>query len=163
MDRMTNTFPESQFQQPPAGNTAGYPADAGAGVQGAPLSPEEKDTVRRGVFGALSYVSQADPGFFATFVEGAAGAKVLAAAPDSVRDLLTGGLILPEVSSPEEFQAAAIPNLRSALALVESRDPAAADALKQLVLQAVQAVAEASKGVSAAEHQAVAAIRQALG
>jgi len=160
MDAMTNTYPSDQptFNQPPAGNVgapAGTPAQPG-------LTAEERNTVRRGVFGALSYVSQADPGFFATFVEGAAGAKVLAGAPASVRDLLTGGLILPEASSPEQFRASAIPNLTAALHLVRSREPAAADALEQIVLQAVQAVAEASKGVSPAEQDAVAAIRQAL-
>lgn len=153
---MTNTIPDPgqpQYNQPPTGQT---PAASGA------LTAEESNTVRQGVFGALAYVSQADPGFFAAFAESAAGAKVLAAAPAEVKQLLGGGLTLPQAKSMEEFKATAMPNLHSAIQLVAAKNPQAAASLKQVVLQAVQAVAQASKGVSANEQQAVAAIQQAL-
>lgn len=170
-----NTFPadqpqfnQPQFNQPPAGNSmpdagvqGGVPTQA-TGAQGTALSDAEKDTVRQGIFGALAYVSQADPGFFATFSESAAGAKVLGAAPAEVKDILSGGLVLPQAKSAEEFKASALPNLHQAIQIVQAKNPQAAASLKQVVLQAVQAVAQASKGVSDTEQQAIAGIQQAL-
>ena len=76
--------------------------------------------------------------------------------------LLTGGFILPEAQSPEEFDASVVPDLQAAIATVEAKDPADAAALKQVVLAAAQQVAEASKGVQPEEQQAVETIRQAL-
>ena len=111
------------YSQPPAANTmptmptAPTMPTGPAATTASVITDDEKTAIRQGVFGALAYVSQADPGFFATFVESAAGAK----------------------------------------------DPAAGAALRQVVLQAVEAVAAASKGVSANEQQAIAAIRAALG
>ena len=117
----------------------------------AEYTEQETDQVRRAVLNAMAYVSKSDPGFFAAFSESAAGARALAAAPENVRSLLTGGFILPEV-----------PDLQAALASVSAKDPADAEALKQVVLAAVQQVAEASKGVQPEEQQAVDRIRQAL-
>ncbi len=150
-----NAFPQQdqpRFNQPPAANS----------TQGAALTADDQNTIRQGVFGALAYVSQADPGFFASFVESAAGAKVLAAAPADVKQLLAGGLTLPQAKSMEEFKATAMPNLHAAIELVQAKNPQAAADLKAVVLQAVQAVAAASKGVSANEQAAIAAIQQAL-
>ena len=123
---------------------------------------EENTDIRRAVLGAMAYVSKADPGFFATFSQSAAGAKVLAQAPEPIRDLLAGGFVMPEAVGPEGFEAATVTNLREAIALVASKNPADADALRQVVLTAVQQVAEASKGVSATEQDAVARITEAL-
>lgn len=128
----------------------------------AEYTEQEQDQVRRAVMGALAYVSKADPGFFATFSESAAGARALAAAPEQIRNLLTGGLIMPEAQSPQEFDAGVVPDLQAAVQLVASKDPADADALKQVVLAAVQQVAEASKGVQPEEQAAVDQIRGAL-
>ena len=55
-----------------------------------------------------------------------------------------------------------MPNLRAAVELVESRDPAAAAALRQVVLTAVNEVASASKGVSAEEQAAITRLQEAL-
>ena len=79
-----------------------------------------------------------------------------------LRDLLAGGLIMPEASSPQDFDASVVPNLQAAVHLVAAKDPAWADALKQVVLTAVQQVAEASKGVTAEEQSAVDRIREGL-
>lgn len=136
--------------------------DLGQDEPMADFTDQEKDSIRRAVLGALAYVSKADPGFFATFSESAAGAKALAAAPGELRDLLAGGLIMPEASSPQDFDASVVPNLQAAVHLVAAKDPAWADALKQVVLTAVQQVAEASKGVTAEEQSAVDRIREGL-
>lgn len=128
----------------------------------AEYTEQETDQVRRAVLNAMAYVSKSDPGFFAAFSESAAGARALAAAPENVRSLLTGGFILPEAQSPEAFDASVVPDLQAALASVSAKDPADAEALKQVVLAAVQQVAEASKGVQPEEQQAVDRIRQAL-
>lgn len=39
------------------------------------FTTEEKDALRRAVFGALAYVSRADPGFLAGFRESAEGTQ----------------------------------------------------------------------------------------
>lgn len=122
----------------------------------------EIEQVRRAVLGALAYVSKADPGFFAAFSESAAGAKALSQAPEQIRGLLTGGMILPEAKSPEEFDAAVVPDLQAAISAVAAKDPADAEALKQVVLAAVQQVAEASKGVQPEEQAAIEKIRAAV-
>ena len=111
----------------------------------------------------MALVSRADPGFFAAFFESAAGAKALSAAPATVQQLLAGGLLLPEASSLEEFRAQAVPKLRAAVQIVDAKEPDAGAALRQVVLEAVEAVGAASKGVSGNEQQAIAAIRSALG
>ena len=128
----------------------------------AEYTEQETDQIRRAVLNAIAYVSKADPGFFAAFSESAAGARALAEAPENVRALLTGGFILPEAQSPEEFDASVVPDLQAAIATVEAKDPADAAALKQVVLAAAQQVAEASNGVQPEEQQAVETIRQAL-
>lgn len=128
----------------------------------AEYTEQEQEQVRRAVLNALAYVSKADPGFFAAFSESAAGARALAAAPENVRSLLTGGFILPEPQSPEEFDASVVPDLQAAISAVAAKDPNDAQALKDVVLTAVQQVAEASKGVQPEEQQAVDAIRAAL-
>lgn len=47
----------------------------------ADFTDQERDTIRTGAFGAIALVSNADPGFFATFKESMAGSKALATAP----------------------------------------------------------------------------------
>lgn len=128
----------------------------------AEYTEQETDQVRRAVLNAMAYVSKSDPGFFAAFSESAAGARALAQAPENVRKLLAGGFILPEQQSPQEFDASVVPGLQAAISTVAAKDPADAEALKQVVLTAVQQVAEASKGVKPEEQQAIDQIRQAL-
>jgi tellurite resistance protein len=55
-----------------------------------------------------------------------------------------------------------VPDLQAAVGVVAAKDPADAQALKDVVLAAAQQVAEASKGVSPEEQQAVEKIRAAL-
>lgn len=128
----------------------------------ADYTDQDKYLIRQGVFGALGYVSKAQPGFFAAFSESMAGAKALAAAPAEVQEILKGGFTLPAASSPEEFDASVVPNLKAAVDLVAGKDPAAADALRSVVRTAVTEVAAASKGVTADEQAAIARIEEAL-
>lgn len=127
------------------------------------FTDDETTSIRRAVLGALAYVSKADPGFFASFSESAAGAKALSEAPQELRELLMGGFVLPERETPEQFDATVVSDLQAAVGLVESKDPAMAASLKQVVSAAVEQVAGASKGVSAEEERAIAEIRGALG
>lgn len=128
----------------------------------AEYTEQEQEQVRRAVLNALAYVSKADPGFFAAFSESAAGARALAAAPENIRALLTGGFMLPEPQSAEEFDASVVPDLQAAVSAVAAKDANDAQALKDVVLAAVQQVAEASKGVTPEEQAAVDKIRGAL-
>ena len=142
----------------------GFPASPAPGMMAgmADYTDQEKDQIRRAVLGAMAFVSKADPGFFATFKESAAGAQALSQAPQSLRELLSGGLILPEAKSPEQFDSSVVPNLTAAVQLVAAKDPAEADALRQVVLSATEQVAAASKGVTQEEQAAVDQIRAAL-
>lgn len=139
--------------------TTGAVVDHGAMAE---YTDREKEQVRRAVLSALAYVSQADPGFFAAFSESAAGAKALSEAPEPVRELLSGGLIMPERETKEQFDATVGSDLKAAVDLVAAKDPAEADALKGVVNAGIQQVAEASKGVSPAEQEAIDTIRAAL-
>ena len=126
------------------------------------FTSDEKDIIRRGALGALSLVAQADPGFIALFKESAAGSRALAGAPDSIKDLLTGGLVTPpQATSQEGLKTAMLADLSKAAGVL-GRDPESLAAFRNVVHAAVQAVAEASKGASANEQSAIAEVLAAL-
>jgi hypothetical protein len=127
------------------------------------FTESEHDTIRLGAFGAIALVSKADPGFFSTFKESMAGSKALAAAPESVRDLLRGGgFVSPPRGTPEQVDAEVLDTLRQATALLDARDPAAAAGYREVIRAASDAVANASKGVSDEERAVIARIEAAL-
>ncbi|MEL4506363.1 hypothetical protein AAEX63_15870 [Luteococcus sp. H138] len=112
---------------------------------------EENETIRKGAMGAVALVSQAEPGFLATFKESMAASKALASAPAEFVEVIKGGMSMPpQASSKEEMVSKLLANLSEAVQ-VASKDPATATALKNYVTAACQQVAEAAKGVSPEE------------
>ena len=68
------------------------------------FNENETEAIRGGVMGAIALVSQAEPGFFATFKESVAASNALKDAPDDFRRLMTGGLVMPpQACSKEEM------------------------------------------------------------
>ena len=128
----------------------------------ADYSDQEKDVIRRAAFGAIALVSKADPGFFATFKESAAGSKVLATAPDTIKQLFKGGLVGPPSGNPAEIEPAILGDVQQAVQIL-AKDPADQQAFKDVITKACQQVAEASKGVAPTEQDAIAKVNQALG
>lgn len=89
------------------------------------LTQQDQDVVRRAAFGAMALVSQADPGFFAMFKKSMAGSRALASAPDNIRQLLQGGMIMPErACSREEMQQNVLNDLQNAMQMLQG-DPQA--------------------------------------
>jgi hypothetical protein len=127
------------------------------------LSDEEKTTVRNAAFGAVYLVSNADPGVFAMIKESFAASAALAKAPGPVGELLTkGGLPSVPKVPPAELEATVLPELTQALALLKEKDPEEVGAFREAVSEACDKVAEASKGVSAAETAVLERIKTAL-
>ncbi|MEL4356381.1 MULTISPECIES: hypothetical protein [unclassified Luteococcus] len=115
------------------------------------FTQEEHETIRSGAMGAVALVSQAEPGFLATFKESMAASKALASAPADFVAVMKGGMTMPPTaSSKEELVSKLLGNLREAVQ-VASKDPATAAALKNYVTAACEQVAVAAKGVSPEE------------
>lgn len=128
------------------------------------LTAEEKTTVRDAALGAMALVSRADPGFFATFKESMAGSKTLTAAPEGVRALFKAdGLPTSPKGSADEVAQHILESLQSAMTVLRTKAPEQAEGFSTVVLQACDAVANASKGVAPEEASAIQQIRQALG
>lgn len=127
------------------------------------LSPEEKSTVRDAALGAMALVSRADPGFFATFKESMAGSRALAAAPEAVRELLKAeGLPTPPRGSAQEVTAAVMNQLQAAVGILQGKAADQVEGFKAVVLEACNAVANASKGVAPEESAVIEQVRSAL-
>jgi len=133
------------------------------------FTDEEWKAMQEGITGAGMFVALADRGFFDSFKEANALAHHLREAhehSDSVliRDLATGhdrpfGMSTP----PEEIERNTVAALEGAVAALEAKSPEDLPAYRQLVLEVSQSVAEAAKGVSPQENEALDAIRTALG
>lgn len=129
----------------------------------APLTDEEHTLVRRAAFGAIALVSQADPGFLATFKESMAGSRALQEAPEDVRELLTkGSFPTPRTGSPEEVRGAVLADLTAAMEVLGAKAPRQAEGFRTVVLAAADRVAAASEGVTAEEQAVVEDVRGAL-
>ncbi len=135
----------------------------------ADFTDEEWKAMQEGITGAGMYVATIDRGFFDSFKEASALAHHLRDAQqhsDSVliRDLATGhDKPFGMTASPQEIEQGTVATLEQAVAILEARSPEDLPAYKQLVLELAQSVAEAAKGVSPLENQAVDRIRRALG
>jgi hypothetical protein len=135
----------------------------------ADFTDEEWKAMQEGITGAGLFVALVDRGFFDSFKEANALAHHLREAhehSDSVliRDLATGhdrpfGL----TSSATEVEQSTVETLQRAVAALEAKSPEDLPAYRQLVLDVAQSVAEAAKGVSPQENQALDHIRTALG
>lgn len=127
------------------------------------LSDQERETVRGAAFGAMTYVSKSDPGFFAMFKESAAGAKVLAQAPEEVRDLFKGGGLPSMPDGQGSLEDRLLGQLTEAVQVLEAKAPEHVAGFKNVILEACNAVAESSKGVTDEERAALDRVRAALG
>jgi hypothetical protein len=127
------------------------------------FTDQDKGVVRDAALGALALVSRADPGFFAMFKESVAGSKAIAAAPAGLRELLTaGGMPTPPQGDAEQVTASVMDKLRSAVALLQAKAPDQVEPFRSVVLEACDAVANASKGVDPAEATVIDQVRTAL-
>jgi hypothetical protein len=135
----------------------------------ADFTDEEWKTMQEGITGAGMYVALVDRGFFDNFKEANALAHHMKDAHEHsenvlIRDLATGrerpfGM----TSSPEEVAQSTVAVLEQAVATLRAKAPDDLPAYRQLVLDVAQSVAEAAKGVSDQENQALDKIRAALG
>ena len=125
--------------------------------------------MQEGITGAGLFVALVDRGFFDSFKEANALAHHLRDAHEHndsvlIRDLATGherpfGMS----SSPDEVEQSTVATIKQAVALLEAKSPEDLPAYRQLVLEVAQSVAEAAKGVSSEENQALDHVRAALG
>jgi hypothetical protein len=133
------------------------------------FTDDEWKAMQEGITGAGMFVALADRGFFDSFKEANALAHHLRDAhehSDSVliRDLATShDRPFGVTSSPEEIEQGTVATLGKAVATLAAKSPEDLPAYKQLVLEVAQSVAEAAKGVSPQENQALDTIRTALG
>jgi len=125
--------------------------------------------MQEGVTGAGMFVALADRGFFDSFKEANALAHHLREAHEHndsvlVRDLATGhDRPFGMTDSPEKVEQSTVATLEQAIAVLEAKSPEDLPAYRTLVLDVAQSVAEAAKGVSTQENQALDRIRAALG
>ena len=125
--------------------------------------------MQEGIAGAGMFVALVDRGFFDSFKEANALAHHLKEAhehSDSVllRDLAAGhDRPFGVTSSPEEVEQGTVAALEQAVAALGAKSPEDLPAYRQLVLEVAQSVAEAAKGVSPQESEALDRIRAALG
>ena len=135
----------------------------------ADFTDEEWKAMQEGITGAGMYVATIDRGFFDSFKEASALAHHLRDAQqhsDSalIRDLAAGhDKPFGVTASPQEIEQGTVATLEQAVAILEAKSPEDLPAYRQLVLELAQSVAEAAKGVSPLENQAVDRIRGALG
>jgi hypothetical protein len=135
----------------------------------ADFTEEEWKAMQEGITGAGMYVAIIDRGFFDSFKEASALAHHLREAQqhsDSVliRDLATGhDKPFGMTASQQEIEQTTEATLKQAVSILEAKSPEDVAAYKQLVLDVAQSVAEAAKGVSDQENQALDHIRAALG
>jgi hypothetical protein len=133
------------------------------------FTDEEWKAMQEGITGAGLFVALVDRGFFDSFKEANALAHHLRDAHEHndsvlIRDLATGherpfGMS----SSPDEVEQSTVATIKQAVALLEAKSPEDLPAYRQLVLEVAQSVAEAAKGVSSEENQALDHVRAALG
>jgi hypothetical protein len=133
------------------------------------FSDEEWNAMQEGIAGAGMFVALVDRGFFDSFKEANALAHHLREAHEHndsvlIRDLATGhDRPFGMTASPQEIEQTTVAALEQAVAALEAKSPEDLPAYRQLVLEVAQSVAEAAKGVSPEENQALDRIRAALG
>ena len=125
--------------------------------------------MQEGITGAGMFVALVDRGFFDSFKEANALAHHLKDAHEHsdsvlVRDLATWhDRPFGMTASPQEVEQSTVATLGQAVAALEAKAPEDLPAYRQLVLDVAESVAEAAKGVSPQENEALGAIRAALG
>lgn len=130
---------------------------------GQSLTAEEKLTVKTGAFGAVFLVSNADPGLLAMVRESFAASGAIAGSSGLVKEALTSGPLprLPE-GSAQQIELAALAALGRAVAILREKAPGEVAAYRSVVLDAVDRVARAHRGVDPAEQVAIDRVRTVL-
>ena len=133
------------------------------------FTDEEWTALQSGVVGAGYLVALVDRGFFDTFKEANALAQHLRSAHEQsdnplIREIAAGhDRPFGVTSSPQEVEQNTMSALQKGVAALEAKAPDDLAAYKALVLDVAQSVADAAKGVSTQENQALDHIRSALG
>ena len=135
----------------------------------ADFTEQEWEALQGAVTGAGLWVASVDRSFRDSFKEASALAHHLRDAhskSDSalIRDIASGthrpfGM----TSSPAEMEQVTTDALQQALAALEAKSAGDVPAYRQLVLDVAESVANAAKGVSATENEALGRIKAALG
>ncbi|HEV8459562.1 MAG TPA: hypothetical protein VGQ38_02550 [Gaiellaceae bacterium] len=134
----------------------------------ADFTDEEWKAMQEGITGAGLFVALVDRGFFDSFKEANALAQHLRDAHEHsdsvlVRDLASGHeRPFGATASPQEVEQSTVAAIQQAVALLQAKSPEDLPAYRQLVTEVAESVAEAAKGVSTAENQALDRIRAAL-
>jgi hypothetical protein len=129
----------------------------------------EWTALQSGVVGAGYLVALVDRGFFDTFKEANALGQHLRTAHEKsdnplIREIAAGHeRPFGVTASPQEVEQSTVSALETGVAALEAKAPEDVAAYKSLVLDVAQSVAEAAKGVSTQENQALDRIRSALG
>jgi hypothetical protein len=135
----------------------------------ADFTDQEWEAMQEGIAGAGMFVAIVDRGFFDSFKEANALAHHLREAQEHsdsvhVRDLAAGhDRPFGMTDSPQEIEQGTTAALRQAVAALEAKSPEDLPAYRQLVLEVAEGVAEAAKGISQQENEALDSIRAALG
>lgn len=129
-----------------------------------PLTEDEKQTLKAAAFGAVYLVSNADhPGIFNVLRESFAASAALAGATGLVKEVLTSGDLpkLPK-APPADEAAVVLPALRRSLAILAAKAPQELANYRSTVVEAVDRVAGAARGVSEPESEMIAKVKEAL-
>lgn len=134
------------------------------------FTPEEWQVLQYAVTDTMSYVAMADPGFWDQFKEATAAARYIsgskeASPSDLVRDL-AGDIHVSRdkqvAGNPADIAGEVAKRVSQASKLVAEKAPDDLEAFKNFLLGIANATAEAAKGVSAGESDAIDKIREAL-
>ena len=135
------------------------------------FTPDEWQTLRWAVTDTMIYLSMADPGFWDTFKEANAAAHYMAAAKQTSESALVRQLAADikakrdkEVSgNPTDVSGEVIERVNEAVKIVADKAPEDLEGFKAFIIGVAKATAEAAKGTSPTEAQAIAKLEAALG
>ena len=127
------------------------------------LTAEEKSTLKMAAFGAVSLVSNADPGAFNMIRESFAASRALTDTAGLVKEVFTTGDRPHLPGDPEETELLVLAGLRRSVEILEAKVPRETDNYRRAVLAATEQVAGAVDGRSEAEITVMTKVRGALG
>ena len=134
------------------------------------FTPDEWQTLRWAVTDTMMYLSMADPGFWDTFKEANAAAHYMAAAKQTSESALVRQLAGDvkakrdkEVSgNPTDVSGEVIERVNEDVKIVSGKAPEDLEGFKAFIIGVAKATAEAAKGTSPTEAQAIAKLEAAL-
>ena len=134
------------------------------------FTPDEWQTLRWAVTDTMVYLTMADPGFWDMFKEANAAAHYMAAAKQTSESELVRQLAADlkakrdkEVSgNPTDVSGEVIERVNEAVKIVSGKAPEDLEGFKAFIIGVAKATAEAAKGTSPTEAQAIAKLEAAL-